>query len=180
MKILRLFTYLIILFFSFSSYCNMLDFLKPYSYTLSPKISGVLEKSGDPYENSEIELYVEFGEINYTLYSKSDSSGHFSFDEIIQKRWTKPRGIDNNLMAIRLATHFNGQEKLLWLSYSGKYDHKSYVLDNLPSLKCDLDSDMFEYGFENEKKGGAPYRVYGICQLNGFGEKYNRKSNELD
>ncbi|MBD1555524.1 hypothetical protein HC752_01065 [Vibrio sp. S9_S30] len=174
MKFIRVFSYLIVLLISFGSYSNMLDFLKPYSYTLSPKISGVLEKSGEPYKNSKIELYVEFGEVNYTFYSMSDNSGYFSFDEVILKRWTKPWGIDNNLMAIRLATHFNGQEKLLWLSYSGKYDHKPYVLNNLPSLKCDLDSGEYAYGFKNEKEGGAPYWVYGICELYGFEEIHNR------
>ncbi|WP_145959450.1 DUF6795 domain-containing protein [Vibrio penaeicida] len=174
MKFIRVFSYLIILLISFGSYSNMLDFLKPYSYILSPDVSGVVTKTGEVYQGLKITLDVEYGDSYFTFDSVTDEFGRFSFDEVILHRWTKPFKLNNNVVAIRIFTNFNGVEKQLWGSYIGKLSPMQFIVDNLNDLECDIDSDKYQFEFENEKKDAIPYSVYGICNLKGYIEKFNK------
>ncbi|CCN70487.1 DUF6795 domain-containing protein [Vibrio nigripulchritudo] len=177
MKILRLFSYSFVLFFTFISYGNMLDFLKPYSYTLSPRISGIIQKLDEACPNLIVTLDVEYGGSYFTFDSTTDSKGTFSFDEVILHRWTKPSDLNSNVVAIRIFLEFNGEEKQLWGSYSDSIILDDFMIKNLSDLRCDLDSNKFQYNFENEKNGGAPYRVYGICDLSGYKERHLSKAD---
>ncbi|MGF1723816.1 DUF6795 domain-containing protein [Photobacterium nomapromontoriensis] len=153
----------------------MLNFLKPHSYKICPDINGVVHQVGEAYPNLKIILDVAYEGSHFTYDAITDKNGHFHFKEVTLHRWTKPWALNTNLVAIRLFTKLNGIEKQLWASYIGTLTPKPFIVENLASLECDLDEAKYAYSFENEKKGGSPYWIYGICHLKGYEEKFNQE-----
>lgn len=152
------------------SFSSMFDFIKPYKYMVSPKISGVIIKQGRPVKNIEISLVAGFSKYHEKV-TKTDERGRFYFDEIYHHQWFKVFSLNTNLTAIRLVAHFNQNEVLLWSSHSGVHLH-DYVTDNLAELECDLDDEDSEFHFKNRvTPDGRPHIVFGICRLRGFENK---------
>lgn len=149
----------------------MFNFIKPYSYVLCPEVNGVINKLGEPYSNIKITLHVEYGDSYFVYNTETDENGRFNFDKVIMYRWFKPWILNNNVVAIELAVHFNGGERRMWGSYIGTLVPKWFIVENMKALECDLDSPKYQYDFENEKENSAPYYVYGICNLKGYIEK---------
>lgn len=159
---------ILILFLSFGSHSNMLNFLKPYSYKICPKINGVINKAGEPFPGLELNLHVEYGDSYFLHKATTDKKGRFHFDEIIIHRWLKPSELNNNVIGIELFVTSDGREKYMWASYVDALVLDQFIIENLASLECDLDSARYQYDFPNEKENSVPYNVYGICSLKGY------------
>ncbi|WP_413110253.1 DUF6795 domain-containing protein [Thaumasiovibrio sp. DFM-14] len=168
----------ITIFISFGSHSKMLNFLKPYAYKICPEVHGVIKKMGEPYPNQIVTLDVEYGETYLTYDAITDDNGKFEFSEVVIHRWYRPFVLNNNIVAIRIFTLFNDVDKQLWGSYIGTLEPKGFIVNNLIDLVCDLDNHKHAYGFKNEKPEGAPYWVYGICDLKGYQEKYNQGKDD--
>ncbi|WP_229601070.1 DUF4198 domain-containing protein [Vibrio cincinnatiensis] len=160
--------------FPLQSYSNMFNFFKPYKIMVSPSISGVVLKQGEPVANMEISLLAGLNDY-YDRSTATDNNGYFHFDEIIHRQWFKPSSINTNLIGIEINANFNGNRLLLWSSHTG-LDLHDYVLDNLNNLECDIDEMAFEYHFKNRVvPKGRSHTVFGVCRLKGYEEKVLRE-----
>jgi hypothetical protein len=166
----NLLIFVFIIVFMCASFSGMFDFIKPYRYMVSPKISGIVFKQGEPVKDIEISLLAGFSQY-YERNTKTDSAGRFYFDEIYHHHWVKTFSLNTNLNAIRLVANFNQNEVLLWSSHSGLQIH-DYVTDNLAALECELDDLDSEFQFKNRvNPNGRPHIVFGVCRLRGFEHK---------
>lgn len=168
-----IFLFFVLLFFSMVN-SEMLDFLKPNKIMVSPPVSGVVLKGGEPVENIELSLLAGFNKY-YHRVTRTNEQGRFYFEPINHSQWFKPLSINTNLIGIQIVASFNNHEVLLWSSHTGLklYD---YILDNLDNLECDIDDVPHEYHFKNRVvPSGRSHSVYGICRLRGYEEKITRE-----
>ncbi|CCO45853.1 hypothetical protein VINI7043_12201 [Vibrio nigripulchritudo ATCC 27043] len=143
------------------------DLLNITTYKLTPEVKGVLLLEGNPISGVEIELTVGAMEKVRTHSTRTDDEGRFHFHELSEGKLLSPSIFDEQLVSVSIEAEYRGNSVKIWRTVTAGYDLKPFMLDNMPHLTCEIDSDLKYFVFSKDSNGNDDYEVHSICDLIG-------------
>ncbi|WP_145976608.1 DUF6795 domain-containing protein [Vibrio nigripulchritudo] len=138
--------------------------LNKTTYKLTPEVKGVLLLEGNPISGVEIELTVGAMEKTRTHSTRTDDEGRFHFHELSEGKLLSPSIFDEQLVSVSIEAEYRGNSVKIWRTVTAGYDLKPFMLDNMPHLTCEIESELKYFVFSS---GNGDYEVHSICDLIG-------------
>ncbi|MCG3727445.1 hypothetical protein EXA20_15805 [Vibrio cincinnatiensis] len=148
---------------------NIFDLFKKNEYVLSPEISGHLTLDGKILADRDIYLEGGFLEHRYNNKTKTDSSGNFYFKPMIHSQWLKKSPLNQAYSYFSIYLLTEEEKTYLWHSILDYDQPFALTVDNLKSLKCEINSTGYQYYFNNPVvPHGVDLMLISRCEVKGY------------